>query len=64
MRYAQCTQDDMDFFKTHIAGKNTGQPNIAKKRFRNVSIIFELNSKKDQLNNLVQCVLPQRQDKN
>jgi len=37
---------------TLIAGKNTGQPNIAKKRFRNVSIITELNSQKDQLNKL------------
>ena len=46
------TQDDIDFLKTHIAGKNTGQPNIAKKRFRNVSIITELNSQKNQLNKL------------
>ena len=52
MRYAQCTQDDIEFLKTCIAGKNTGQPNIAKKRFRNVSIITELNSQKDQLNRL------------
>jgi len=52
MRYAQCTQDDIDFLKTRIAGKNNGQPNIAKKRFRNVSIITELNSQKDQLNKL------------
>ena len=52
MRYAQCTQDDIEFLKTLIAGKNTGQPNIAKKRFRNVSIITELNSQKDQLNKL------------
>jgi uncharacterized protein DUF6570/helitron helicase-like protein/PIF1-like helicase len=52
MRYAQCTQDDIDFLNTRIAGKNTGQPNIAKKRFRNVSIITELNSQKDQLNKL------------
>ena len=52
MRYAQCTEDDIEFLKTRIAGKNTGQPNIAKKRFRNVSIITELNSQKDQLNKL------------
>ena len=52
MRYAQCTQDDIEFLKTLIAGKNPGQPNIAKKRFRNVSIITELNSQKDQLNKL------------
>ena len=44
--------DDIDFLNTRIAGKNTGQPNIAKKRFRNVSIITELNSQKDQLNKL------------
>jgi hypothetical protein len=52
MRYAQCTQDDIDFLKTLVAGKNAGQPNIAKKRFRNVSIITELNSQKDRLNKL------------
>jgi hypothetical protein len=52
MRYAQCTQEDIEFLKTRIAGKKTGQPNIAKKRFRNVSIITELNSQKDQLNKL------------
>jgi hypothetical protein len=52
VRYAQCTQDDIEFLKTCIAGKNTGQPNIAKKQFRNVSIITELNSQKDQLNKL------------
>ena len=52
MRYAQCTPDDIEFLKTLIAGKNTGQPNIATKRFRNVSIITELNSQKDQLNKL------------
>ena len=52
MRYAQCTQSDIEFLKTRIAGKNPGQPNIAKKRFRNVSIITELNSQKDQLNKL------------
>jgi hypothetical protein len=52
MRYAQCTQDDIEFLKTRVAGKKKGQPNIAKKRFRNVSIITELNSQKDQLNKL------------
>jgi len=52
MRYAQCTQEDIEFLKTRIAGKKTGQPNIALKRFRNVSIITELNSQKDQLNKL------------
>ena len=52
IRYAQCTQDDIEFLETLIAGKNPGQPNIAKKRFRNVSIITELNSQKDQLNKL------------
>ena len=52
MRYAQCTQDDIEFLKTCIAGRNTRQPNIAKKQFRNVLIITELNSQKDQLNKL------------
>ena len=52
MRYVLCTQDDIEFLKTCIAGKNNGQPNIAKKWFRNVSIITELNSQKDQLGSL------------
>ena len=38
--------------KTLIAGKNANQPNIAQKQYRNVSIITELNSQKDQLNKL------------
>ena len=52
MRYAQCTEEDIDFLKTRIAGKKANQPNIAQKRYRNVSIITELNSQKDQLNKL------------
>ena len=52
MRYAQCTEEDIDFLKTLVAGKKANQPNIAQKRYRNVSIITELNSQKDQLNKL------------
>ena len=52
MRYAQCTEEDIAFLKTRIAGKNANQPYIAQKQFRNVSIITELNSQKDQLNKL------------
>ena len=50
MRYAQCTEDDIKFLRTLITGKELKQPNIAKKLYRNVSIITELNSQKDQLN--------------
>ena len=52
MRYAQCTEDDIEFLMTRVAGKEDNQPNIAMKRYRNVSIITELNSQKDQLNKL------------
>ena len=52
MQYARCTDEDIEFLKTLIAGKNSKQPNIAQKRYRNVSIITELNSQKDQLNKL------------
>jgi len=31
MRYAQCTEDDIKFLRTLIAGKELNQPNIAKK---------------------------------
>ena len=36
MRYAWCTDEDIEFLKTLIAGKNSKQPNIAQKRYRNV----------------------------
>ena len=52
MQYAQCAEDDIKFLRTLIASKELNQPNIAKKRYRNVSIITELNSQKDQLNKL------------
>ena len=39
MRYAQCTQDDIEFLKTLIAGKNIGQPNIAKKNNLEMSLL-------------------------
>ncbi|KAF7971978.1 hypothetical protein HWV62_19317 [Athelia sp. TMB] len=50
MRYKACTDDDIEYLRTRIAGRSPGQPNIASKTFRNVSVITGLNSHKDQIN--------------
>ena len=52
MRYAACTTEDIDFLRSRIAGRNPNQPNLASKKFRNVSVITGLNSLKDRLNSL------------
>jgi hypothetical protein len=52
MRYAACTPEDIKFLKTRIAGRCPGQPKLADKTFRNVSIITALNAQKDRINEL------------
>ena len=52
MRYKACTQDDIVFLRTRIAGKGPNDPKLAQKRFRNVSIITALNAQKDKINQL------------
>jgi hypothetical protein len=52
MRYAACTIEDIQFLHSRIAGKRKGQPKLADKRFRNVSIITAFNASKDKINQL------------
>jgi len=50
MRYGKCTPEDIQFLRSRIAGKESGQPNVASKDFRNVPIICGIHSQKDQIN--------------
>jgi Helitron helicase-like domain at N-terminus/PIF1-like helicase len=52
MRYAACTLEDIAFLRSRIAGKRPGQPKLADKKFRNVSIITAFNASKDRINKL------------
>src|ERR1700683_478597 len=52
MRYAACTPEDIKFLKTRIAGRQSDQPKLSDKEFRNVSIITALNAQKDRINEL------------
>ena len=50
MRYKACTEDDLEFLRTRIAGKQPDKPKLAQKCFCNVSIITAWNAHKDQIN--------------
>ena len=52
MRYKACTPADIAFLRTKIAGKGPNDPQLAQKKFRNVSIITALNAQKDKINEL------------
>ena len=52
MRYKACTPSDITFLKTRISSELPGRTNVNKKEFRNVSIITNLNSQKDEINRL------------
>jgi hypothetical protein len=52
MRYKACTQEDITFLRSRIAGKGPNDPKLAQKRFRNVSIITARNAQKDRINQL------------
>ena len=52
MRYKACTQEDIAFLCTRIAGPGTSRPKLAEKDFGNVSIITVWNSQKDRINEL------------
>ena len=50
MRYAACTEDDLEFLKTlHING-SAKERTLTNPNFRNVSLITSLNTQKDQIN--------------
>jgi len=52
MRYKSCTEEDIAFLRTRVAGRGPNRPKISSKRFRNVSIITAWNAHKDKLNEL------------
>ncbi|KAJ7153846.1 hypothetical protein C8R46DRAFT_897778, partial [Mycena filopes] len=52
MRYAACTDDDLDFLESRIAGFRPGNPKLNRQSIRNVSIITARNSQKDALNTM------------
>ncbi|HXP51396.1 MAG TPA: AAA family ATPase, partial [Bacteroidia bacterium] len=52
MRYGKCTQNDIVFLRSRIAGKQVGKPNIASKDFRNVPVICGIHAQKDLINTL------------
>ena len=52
MRYKACTPKDISFLKTLISSDLPGRRSVNQKKFRNVSIITNLNSQKDEINRL------------
>ena len=52
MRYRDCTESDIAFLRTQIAGPGSKQPKLAEKRFHNVSMITAWNAQKDRVNKL------------
>ena len=52
MRYKACTPADIAFLRTRISSEIPGRSNVNEKQFRNVSIITNLNSQKDEINRL------------
>ena len=52
MRYKACTPSDIAFLKTCISSELPGRASVNQKEFRNVSIITNLNSQKDEINRL------------
>jgi hypothetical protein len=52
MRYKACTPSDIAFLKTRISSELPDHASVNEKEFRNVSIITNLNSQKDEINRL------------
>ena len=50
MRYAACTNNDLEFLKTLHANRNINNKLLTSPNFRNVSIITSLNTQKNQIN--------------
>jgi hypothetical protein len=50
MRYAACTEDDLEFLKTLHVDRNEREKTLSDPNFRNVSVITCLNTQKDQIN--------------
>jgi hypothetical protein len=52
MRYKACTPSDIAFLRTLISSEIPGRSSVNEKQFRNISIITNLNSQKDEINRL------------
>ncbi|KAH7903740.1 hypothetical protein BJ138DRAFT_1020149 [Hygrophoropsis aurantiaca] len=52
MRYKSCTEEDISFLETRIAGNLPDRPCLSDNTFRDVSIITAWNSQKDRINEL------------
>ena len=50
MRYAACSQDDIEFLRSRIAGRGSLSPKLNDPRFRHVSIITARNNQRDRIN--------------
>jgi hypothetical protein len=50
MRYRACTDEDIKFLNTLVAGRNETRKSLNQKRFRDVSVITGLNIHRDSLN--------------
>ncbi|KZP15573.1 hypothetical protein FIBSPDRAFT_750019 [Athelia psychrophila] len=50
MRYKACTDDDIAYLKTRVAGRSPTAPKLASKEFRNVPVITAHNLQKDHIN--------------
>jgi len=50
MHYKDCTENNIDFLRTHIAGSKDPAPQLNDPKFRNVLIITARNIHKDKLN--------------
>lgn len=52
MLYAACTQDDIVYLKSRVAGKHHDQPDLSDKNWRYVSIITGPNAQRDRINEM------------
>jgi uncharacterized protein DUF6570/helitron helicase-like protein/PIF1-like helicase len=52
MRYKACTSSDIAFLRSRISSELPGRRSVNEKEFRNISIITNLNSQKDEINRL------------
>ncbi|TFK53511.1 hypothetical protein OE88DRAFT_1626505, partial [Heliocybe sulcata] len=50
MRYKACTEEDIIFLRSRIAGLTPGRPQLADPRFRHVSVITARNMHRDKIN--------------
>ncbi|KAJ7784233.1 hypothetical protein B0H16DRAFT_1296328 [Mycena metata] len=52
MRYGACTERDIEFLESRVAGFRPENPKLNEKEIRNISIITARNSQKDALNRM------------